>query len=68
VPRSPDTPRILVLPPVLVGGVLFIGVLMELAWPRPLLPVVPARVLGVSIFVLSGLLAAAARASGVHGG
>jgi hypothetical protein len=48
--------------------VLFIGVLMELAWPRPLLPVVPARVLGVSIFVLRGLLAAAARASGVHGG
>ena len=57
VSRSSDIPAIVVLPPVLVGGVLLIGVLLELVWPRPLLPIVPARVLGGSIFVLSGLLA-----------
>src|SRR5438034_9887238 len=55
--RSDDTPAILVLPPILVGGCLIIGILLHWLRPLPLLPVVPARVLGLTVFVLSGVLA-----------
>jgi protein-S-isoprenylcysteine O-methyltransferase Ste14 len=56
--RSPDSPDIVVLPPVLVGGTLILGMLVHyLLWPRPLLPVVPARVLGLTLFVSSSVLA-----------
>ena len=55
---SRDAPRIVVLPPVLVGGTLSIGLAIHyLVWPVELLPVVFARVLGLSIFIASGLLA-----------
>ena len=56
--RSADSPDILVLPPVLVGGALLIGILLHYTvWPVAPLPVFPARVLGLSVFVLAGLLA-----------
>jgi len=53
-----DVPDIMVLPPVLVGGVLLIGVLVHYElWTVTLLPTVLARVLGVGIFISAGLLA-----------
>src|SRR5436190_23581085 len=55
--RAVDTPKIRVLPPVLVGGVLLIGVLLDWLRHTPVLPDRGARALGFSIFVLSGCLA-----------
>ena len=56
--RSSDVPDIVVLPPVLVGGTLLIGVLIHYAlWTVTLLPTVLARVLGVAIFISAGILA-----------
>ena len=56
--RTADTPEILVLPPVLVGGTLIIGIAIHyLLWPVTLLPIILARVLGVAVFVSAGLLA-----------
>jgi protein-S-isoprenylcysteine O-methyltransferase Ste14 len=47
-----------VLPPVLVGGMLLIGVLIHYwVWPIAPLPIVPARTLGVALFLAAGLLA-----------
>jgi protein-S-isoprenylcysteine O-methyltransferase Ste14 len=60
--RSVDSPDIIVLPPVLVGGTLLLGIgLNYLVWPTTLLPIVPARVLGVCLFITSGLLAHSAQ-------
>lgn len=56
-PPSADRPDILILPPILVGGTLLIGVLLDWLHPIPLFPLLPARVLGVTIFVLGGVLA-----------
>jgi protein-S-isoprenylcysteine O-methyltransferase Ste14 len=56
--RSSDVPDIMVLPPVLVGGMLLIGVLIHYAlWTVTLLPTVLARVLGVVVFISAGVLA-----------
>jgi protein-S-isoprenylcysteine O-methyltransferase Ste14 len=56
--RSSDVPDIMVLPPVLVGGMLLIGVLIHYAlWTVTLLPTLLARVLGVLVFISAGLLA-----------
>ncbi len=56
--RSSDVPDIMVLPPVLVGGMLLIGVLIHYAlWTVPLMPTVLARVLGVVVFTSAGALA-----------
>ena len=56
--RSSDVPDIMVLPPVLVGGMLLTGVLIHYAlWTVTLLPTVVARVLGVVIFISAGVLA-----------
>jgi protein-S-isoprenylcysteine O-methyltransferase Ste14 len=56
--RSSDVPDIMVLPPVLVGGMLLIGVLIHYAlWTVTLLPTVFARVLGVAVFISAGVLA-----------
>lgn len=53
-----DAPRILVLPPVLVGGTLLVGTALHYGvWPVELLPVVLSRVLGVILFIASGVLA-----------
>ena len=56
--RSTDVPDIMALPPVVVGGALLVGVLIHYAlWTVTLLPTVLARVLGVVVFVLAGVLA-----------
>ena len=56
--RSSDVPDIMVLPPVLVGGMLLIGVLIHYAlWTVTLLPTLIARVLGVVVFISAGVLA-----------
>lgn len=56
--RSGDVPDIMVLPPVLVGGMLLIGVLIHYAlWTVALLPTLLARVLGVVVFISAGVLA-----------
>ncbi len=52
-----DVPQIRVLPPVLVGGFLLLGVAFEWLRPIPALPDLVARPLGVAIFVLAGYLA-----------
>jgi protein-S-isoprenylcysteine O-methyltransferase Ste14 len=58
VQSSPDRPQILVLPPVLVGGMMLTGVLLHYwVWPITPLPIVPARTLGVALFLAAGLLA-----------
>jgi protein-S-isoprenylcysteine O-methyltransferase Ste14 len=67
--RTGDTPDIVVLPPVLVGSTLLVGIgLHYLVWPITLLPVVLARVLGVSVFIASGLLAHAAQRAMMRAG
>lgn len=58
--RFPDSPAVVVFPPLLFGGTLAVG--LTLHWLRPVhlfLPVV-ARVLGVAILFLSWLLVHAA--------
>ena len=53
-----DRPAILILPPILVGGVLFIGVLMHYwVWTITPFPIVPARILGALLFIGGGVLA-----------
>src|SRR2546423_722179 len=55
---SRDAPQILVLPPALVGGTMIIGLVLHyFVWNVEILPTTPARVLGVIVFVASGLLA-----------
>ena len=56
--ESKDAPDIVVLPPVLVGGTLLIGVALHyLVWPVEILPIGVARIAGLSIFVAAGALA-----------
>jgi len=53
-----DAPDIVILPPVLVGGTLLIGVAVHyLVWPAQILPVAVSRVLGVIVFIAAGVLA-----------
>ena len=53
-----DAPDVAVLPPVLVGGTLIVGVGIHfLLWRVDLLPDLLARVLGFVVFVASGILA-----------
>ena len=67
--RSGDSPDIVVLPPVLVGGTLLIGIgLHYLVWPITILPLVLARVVGLSVFIASGLLAHAAQRAMMRAG
>jgi len=55
---SPDRPQILVLPPVLVGGTMLIGVLLHYwVWPVTPFPIVAARSVGVALFIGAGMLA-----------
>ena len=56
--ESSDRPDILVLPPVLVGSVLLIGLAVHyFLWTVEPLPVTLARPLGLTLFIASGLLA-----------
>jgi protein-S-isoprenylcysteine O-methyltransferase Ste14 len=57
-----DAPDIVVLPPVLVGGVLLVGIALHYTvWTVTLMPVVIARPLGLTLFVAAGLLAHSAQ-------
>lgn len=56
--RSGDVPDIVMLPPVLVGGMLVIGLIIHYAlWTVTLLPTVLSRVLGFIVFISAGVLA-----------
>lgn len=56
--RSGDVPDIVILPPVLVGGMLVIGLIIHYAlWTVTLLPTVLSRVLGFIVFISAGVLA-----------
>ncbi len=56
--RSADAPDIVVLPPVLVGGTLMIGIAVHyIVWTIPVLPNLLARILGFIVFVSAGVLA-----------
>jgi protein-S-isoprenylcysteine O-methyltransferase Ste14 len=59
--RDADTPDILVFPPLLLGGAMLLGLLLDRLHPIPLLPPTPARILGVALFALSGSLAYSAQ-------
>jgi len=53
-----DAPDIVVLPPILVGGTMLLGVVVHyLIWPINILPMLLSRVIGVMLFVSSGILA-----------
>ena len=59
--QEPDRPHILVLPPILVGGLLLVGVSVHYwLWTVTPFPIVPARTLGLVLFVSAGVLAHAA--------
>jgi len=54
--RDPDVPDILIFPPILLGGVMLLGALLDWLCPIPMLPLAAARVLGASFFVLCAAL------------
>jgi protein-S-isoprenylcysteine O-methyltransferase Ste14 len=57
VPDS-DRPKVLVLPPVLIGGLLLAGVLAHFfVWPVTPFPVVVSRIAGATLFLLGGVVA-----------
>lgn len=55
--RRDDSPGVVVLPPVLFGGALALGLVLH--WIRPVhpLPPLPARLLGALLLIASGVLA-----------
>ena len=56
--RERDAPDIVVLPPVLIGGTMIVGLIVHyLLWPATILPTLLARTIGVVLFVGSGILA-----------
>jgi len=60
--HNADRPDILVFPPILLGGSMLLGFVLDWLHPVPLLPTVAARILGVTLFVVSGALAWSAQA------
>lgn len=54
--RNADTANVLIFPPFLLGGAMVLGALLEWLYPIPLLPPMLARLLGVVLFALGGLL------------
>ncbi|HJP58945.1 MAG TPA: isoprenylcysteine carboxylmethyltransferase family protein [Gemmatimonadaceae bacterium] len=53
-----DAPDIVILPPVLVGGTMIVGLIIHyLLWPVTVLPMLLSRILGLLLFVGSGALA-----------
>jgi len=55
--RSADRPDIVVFPPILLGGTMVLGFVLDWLHPVPLFPPTVARLLGVILFVLSVALA-----------
>ena len=62
-PRSADSPGVVVFPPLLFGGALAIGLALHWIWPAHPLPSLPARVVGLALLVASGLLARSGEAA-----
>jgi len=60
---SPDSPGVVVFPPLLFGGALALGLLLHWIRPVHLLPPMPARVAGVVLLVASGILARSGEAA-----
>jgi protein-S-isoprenylcysteine O-methyltransferase Ste14 len=61
--RSADSPGVAVFPPLLFGGALALGLLLQWIWPAHPLPSLPARLVGVVLLAASGLLARSAEAA-----
>ncbi len=58
VPRNPDSPNVLVLPPVLVAVTLAAGLLLHhFAWTVRVFPLWPARLAGAALVLAGGVLA-----------
>lgn len=56
--RTKDAPDLVIFPPVLIGGVLLLGLGIHYAlWTVTLLPVIVARGIGLTVFVSAGTLA-----------
>ena len=58
-----DSAGVVVFPPLLFGGTLLLGLALHWIMPVSLLPPLTARLLGLVVFVLSGLLVRAAEAA-----
>lgn len=54
--RDADRPDVVVFPPLLLGGAMVLGFVLDRLHPMPLLPPVAARSIGVILFALSGAL------------
>ena len=59
--RDPDSPDVLVFPPILLGGAMLLGFLLDWLLPIPLFSPAAARVLGAILFVLGAALGYAAQ-------
>jgi len=55
--RSPDSPGVIVIPPLLYLGTLIVGVILHVLVPLPAFPPLPARIVGVVLIVASAALA-----------
>lgn len=58
-----DHPRVIVFPPILMGGAMVVGAIFDWLRPFPLLPRLPARIAGVALLVAGALLARSAKAA-----
>ena len=54
--RDPDTPDILIFPPILLGGAMLLGALLDWLHPIALLPPALARAIGTALFLLGATL------------
>ena len=59
--RDADTPQVLVFPPLLLGGAMVLGVVLDWLHPTRMLPPLLARILGVSLVALGAALAHSAQ-------
>jgi len=55
--RSPDSPGVIIIPPLLYLGTLIVGVILHVLVPLPAFPPLPARIVGVVLIVASAALA-----------
>lgn len=58
--HNPDTPDVIVFPPVLLGGTMILGALINWLWPLPLFPTSMARILGAALIVMGAAVGFAA--------
>lgn len=58
-----DRPDVIVFPPLLMGGAMVLGAVLEWLRPFPLLPRIPARIAGVVLLLAGALLARSAKAA-----